>query len=304
MTVVQNETKVTYVTSPFQKAVKHEAKLRMAIAGPSGSGKTYTALRFATALGGKIAVIDTEHGSASKYADLFDFDVLELDPPYHPDRYIEAVTAAGKAGYDTVIIDSLSHAWFGAGGLLEIVDDFAKQSKSGNSYVAWKQGTPIQNRLIDSILAAPLHVIATMRAKQDYAIGRDDATGKSTVTKLGLAPIQREGVEYEFDVYADMTVPASDFVITKTRCPELSGKVFNKPGENVIAILKPWLSGAKPAHWIDDPAKRRAFWAKAASLGMDEAAIQKLAGIEHVHDWPGTAAELLALCQRAAGKDA
>ena len=102
----------------FQKAVKQEAKLRLAIAGPAGSGKTYTGLSIAQSLanGGKIAVLDTEHGSASKYADLFDFDVMEMDPPFHPDRFAAAIREAQGAGYKVIVLDSLSHAWNGTGG--------------------------------------------------------------------------------------------------------------------------------------------------------------------------------------------
>src|SRR5690606_37222046 len=133
--------------------VKQEAKLRLAIAGPSGSGKTYSALAVATALGNRVAVVDTEHGSASKYADIFDFDVVNFTAPFHPNRFIEAIHTAEDALYDVLIIDSASHAWNGAGGLLEIVDTAAKKYK-GNSYMAWSEGTPIQNRLIEAIVGA------------------------------------------------------------------------------------------------------------------------------------------------------
>ena len=101
----------------FKKAVKHESKLRLAIAGPSGSGKTFTSLAIGTSLG-RVAVVDTESGSASKYADLFDFDVMEIDAPFHPNKYIEAIKGAVQAGYDVVILDTLSHAWFAEGGVL------------------------------------------------------------------------------------------------------------------------------------------------------------------------------------------
>ena len=111
---------------PFTKATKQEAKLRLALAGPSGSGKTYTALQIATHLGGPIALVDTERGSARKYADLFSFDVLELDS-FHPERYIEAIHEAEEAGYAVLILDSLSHAWAGKDGALELVDKAAKR---------------------------------------------------------------------------------------------------------------------------------------------------------------------------------
>lgn len=227
----------------FQKAVKHEAKLRLAIAGPSGSGKTYTSLAIATALanGGKVALVDTEHGSASKYADLFDFDVMELAAPFHPDRFCEAIREAGRAGYSVLVLDSLTHAWSGAGGLLEIVDSIAVRMKTTNTFAAWKDATPIQNRLVEAIVAASLHIIATMRSKQDYVLTQDDR-GKSTIRKVGMAPQQREGFEYEFDVFMDMDMDNTG-IVQKTRCPDLTGGVFKKPGADVADILARWLQG-------------------------------------------------------------
>lgn len=232
----------------FTKAVKHEAKLRLAIAGPSGGGKTYTALAIGTALG-KVAVVDTEHGSASKYADLFDFDVVNFDAPFHPDRFVEAIAAAAGAGYDVVVLDSLSHAWNGSGGLLEIVDEIAKRMRTSNTFAAWKDATPIQNRLVDAIVSAPIHVIATMRSKQEYILEQVERNGR-TVTqpkKVGMAPVQRDSFEYEFDVYLDMTID-NDAIVGKTRCPALTGKVFGKPGADIAGILKDWMAGeALPA---------------------------------------------------------
>lgn len=227
----------------FKQAVKHESKLRLAIAGPSGSGKTYTALAIASALGGPVAVVDTEHGSASKYADLFGFDVLEMEAPFHPDRFIQAIREAAAAGYKTIILDSLSHAWNGQGGLLELVEDAQKRMKTANSFAAWKDVTPIQNRFVEGIVAAPIHVIATMRSKQEYIQDRDERTGKTTVRKVGMAPVQRDGFEYEFDVFLDMDVQ-NNAIVSKTRCPALTGKVFNRPGADIAGILIDWLHGA------------------------------------------------------------
>lgn len=228
----------------FKKAVKYQAKLRMAIAGPSGSGKTYTALAVATKLAssGRVAVVDTEHGSASKYSDIFDFDVLDLEPPYHPDRFVEAIEAAAAAGYEVLIIDSLSHAWMGAGGLLDEVDKIAKRSKSGNTFAAWADATPIQNKLIDTMLAANLHLVATMRSKQEYAAEKDDK-GRMQVRKLGLAPIQRDSVEYEFDVFLEMDMD-NNAIVQKTRCTALTGRLIARPGAELADILRGWLAGA------------------------------------------------------------
>jgi hypothetical protein len=224
----------------FKKAVKTEAKLRMAIAGPSGSGKTFSALKIATAMGGSIAVIDTEHGSASKYADLFNFDVLDLDPPYHPDRFIDALNEAQAAGYKFVIIDSLSHAWNGPGGVLEIKEKFAQQ-REYNDYTAWGPAGKIQQRLIEAIVSSNLHVIACMRSKTTYEVEKNDK-GKSVPVKLGMQPIQRDGTEYEFDVALDMDIH-NNAVVGKTRCVALTGEVFYQPGQDIADILTAWLTG-------------------------------------------------------------
>jgi energy-coupling factor transporter ATP-binding protein EcfA2 len=241
---------------PFQRAVKRAAKLRLALVGPSGSGKTYTALAIAAALaaaddgrpnaaglrpsaGSLVAVVDTERGSASKYADLWSFDVLELDT-YHPDRYIEAIREAEAGGYAVLVIDSLSHAWAGKGGLLEVHDQIVKRQKVKNSYTAWSDVTPQQTRLVDALTSAKLHVIATMRAKTEYVLQTED--GKQVPKRVGMAPIQREGMEYEFDVVGELS-HAHRLVVEKSRCPELSGAVVERPGAEVAAVLAAWLEG-------------------------------------------------------------
>ena len=227
----------------FKKAVKEQAKLRLAIAGPSGSGKTYTALAIATAMGEKVALVDTEHGSASKYADIFPFDVLNLEPPYHPRRFVEAIDAAGEAGYDVLIIDSLSHAWNGPGGVLEIVDMAARKFK-GNTYAGWQEGTPAHNMLIEGIVSASIHIIGTMRSKQEYILV--EKGGKNIPQKVGMAPVQRDGFEYEFDVYLDMDIE-NNAIVGKTRCPALTGQVLPKPGTDLAGTLLEWLDGAPPS---------------------------------------------------------
>ena len=221
----------------FEKATKKQARARVAITGPAGSGKTYTALRLAKGMGGKVAVIDTEHGSASKYASEFSFDVLQLTN-FHPERYIEAMKAAEVAGYEILVIDSASHEWNGLGGCLELVDA-ATPRAGGNSYAAWKDVTPLHNRFIEAIHASKCHVFATFRSKMDYVQG--EKNGRKTVEKLGMAPVTRDGAEYEFDIVLDVDLSHTG-VVSKSRASSLADSVHKKPGEELAALINAWLS--------------------------------------------------------------
>lgn len=185
----------------IRKAQRMKAKLRLGIAAPSGAGKTYSALLMAFGLGGKVGLIDTEHGSGDLYAHLGDYSVIGIEAPYTVAKYTAAVKAFEEAGFNTIIIDSLSHAWAGDGGLL---DKQGKMADRGtNSFAAWRTITPEHNALVDAMLASPAHIIATMRAKQDYVLEVNDK-GKQMPKKVGLAPVQREGMEYEFTVMLDV----------------------------------------------------------------------------------------------------
>ncbi len=223
----------------FKKATKSQAKARVAISGPAGSGKTYTALKIATAMCQRVAVIDTEHGSASKYADEFDFDVLELSD-FHPHNYVEAVKAAAEGGYDGLVIDSASHEWNGPGGCLELVEMFAKRNKGGNSYAAWGDVTPLHNDFIEALHQAPMHLFVTFRSKMDY-IQTENGNGRKEIKKVGMAPITREGAEYEHDVVGEMDLE-HNMVITKSRCKVLADTIHHKPGDDLAKALLAWLS--------------------------------------------------------------
>ena len=222
----------------FKKATKNETKLRVGISGAAGSGKTFSALKIASGIGGKIAVIDTERSSASLYADMVDFDVVNLEPPFNPQKYVDAIKTAEAAGYDVIIIDSLSHAWSGTGGLLDLHDNIQKSNKSVNGFSAWKEITPIQNRFIDAILSSKCHIITTMRAKQEYIIEKGEY--KTQVRKVGLAPVQRDGLEYEFTLFFEIS---QEHVATasKDRTNIFDGKYFT-PSEETGKILMSWLN--------------------------------------------------------------
>jgi hypothetical protein len=227
----------------FQQATKQQSKLRMTLDGPAGSGKTFTALRFAHALtdvyGGRIALIDTERGSASKYVGEspdgipWAFDVLNLTA-FSPEKYTEAINAAGRLSYTVLVIDSLSHAWEGQGGALEM------KQRAGESWSAWRNITPIHNRMVDAILQSPCHVITTMRSRMEYVQETDDR-GKITIRKVGLSPIQRPGMEYEFDLVCDIDW-AHILTVSKSRCSAVADVKTEKPGAEFMLPVIEWLS--------------------------------------------------------------
>jgi hypothetical protein len=184
----------------FKKAERKQIKLKLAITGPTGSGKTFSALRLAKGIGGKMAVIDTENGSASLYSEKFDFDVLDLTPPFTTEKYIAAINAAEKAGYEVIVIDSLTHAWAGEGGLLEQKAELDKRPGSNH----WTNWGPIEKKdaaLKNAYLHSNCHIVATMRSKMDYTQSEKD--GKKKIEKLGMAPIARDGLTYEFTIVFD-----------------------------------------------------------------------------------------------------
>lgn len=226
----------------FRKAERKRAKLRLAICGVSGSGKTYTSLKIAKGIGGKIAMIDTEHGSGELYSDIEgmpEYDVVQLSAPFSPERYIQIIKEAEKQGYTTLIIDSLSHAWAGNGGVLDIVDKATKASRTNNSFAAWQDATPHQNKLIDTILRSNLHIICTMRSKSAYETVEQN--GKKKIIKVGLEPIQRQGVDYEFTVVLDLSVDGHVAGISKDRTGLFDGKHFIADEDTGVKLLE-WLN--------------------------------------------------------------
>ena len=222
----------------FRKAQRQKAKLRLAITGPAGSGKTYSALLLAFGLGGKVAMIDTENGSGDLYCDLGDYDICSLSAPYSPQRYIQAIHEAEEEGYDILIIDSLSHAWSGEGGILDMHTQAMNSMKTNNSYVAWGKVTPWQNRLMETILASPCHIIATMRSKTEYLQERDER-GYAGIKKVGLAPVQRDGTDYEFGVVFDLSIEHT-VTVSKDRTSIFDKSIFTITKETGKTLRK-WL---------------------------------------------------------------
>lgn len=230
----------------IRRAERKKAKLRLGIAAPSGAGKTYSALLLAFGLGGKVGLIDTEHGSGDLYAHLGEYDVISIEAPYTTQKYVQAITAFEQAGYATIIIDSLTHAWAGDGGLL---DKQGKMADRGtNSFAAWRTITPEHNALVDAMLKSPCHIIATMRSKQEYVLETNEK-GKQQPKKVGMAPVQREGMEYEFTVMLDVDMNHIANA-SKDRTSLFDGQYF-KITKDTGLTLKDWLETGTEAPTID-----------------------------------------------------
>jgi DNA polymerase III epsilon subunit-like protein len=231
----------------FTKAQRTQAKLRLALCGPAGSGKTYSALLIAKGLApeGRIALIDTERGSGSLYSHLADYDVAPLSQPFSPERYIQLIQQAEQSGYEVLIIDSLSHAWAGEGGILDLHDKASLALRSGNSFAAWREVTPKHNALVDALIGADLHLILTLRTKVAYEVA-DDGQGKKRPLKIGLAPIQRDGLEYEFTAVLDLSVEGHVATAAKDRSGVFDGAHW-VPTRATGEALRDWLNGGVDA---------------------------------------------------------
>jgi len=264
----------------FTKATRAAAKLRLGLIGPAGSGKTMTALRIAHGLGGRVAVIDTERGSASLYSGErgLDFDVLELET-YEADKFIAAIGQAEQAGYSVLIIDSLSHAWAGKGGILEFVDNAAKRS-GGGSFSGWRDATPRHNQLVDAILGAKLHIICTLRSKVEHVI--EQVNGRTQVRKVGLQPVQRDGLEYEFTVVGDVTQD-HELIITKTRAAWLKDAIIREAGEDLGQQLAAWLSSGNSEPAAVSPSGGKSTAAVHGSAAVPSTTEPKLGWLDRVN---------------------
>ena len=204
----------------LQKAKRQQVKLKIGLSGPSGYGKTYSALLLAygmTSDWSKIAIIDTENNSASLYSHLGEFNVLTLNEPFSPERYIEAIRVCEKSGIEVLIVDSISHEWSGKGGCLEIHEQL------GGRFQDWGKVTPRHNSFLDTIIQSKIHVITTSRRKVDYSLDQD-SNGRTKVMKLGTKEIQREGYEYEITVNFEFLNDKHLVTVSKDRTGLFVGK--------------------------------------------------------------------------------
>lgn len=229
----------------LKTASRKKAKIRLALQGPSGSGKTKCSLLIAYGLAGswdRIAIIDTENGSADLYADLGPYMVLPLSAPYTPERYIQALGICASAGMQVIIVDSISHEWEGIGGILDI-----HAAMTGNGFTNWGKVTPRHNAFVQHLLQCDAHIICTIRTKQDYVL--TEKNGKQVPEKVGLKGITREGLDYEFTLVFDMDI-ALKARVSKDRTQLFQGKPEFTPSTETGAIILKWCNQGSGNHLI------------------------------------------------------
>ncbi len=244
----------------FRPAERKRAFLKIGIFGPAGSGKTASSLLIAYGITkdwSKIGLVDTENGSGELYAGatiggvtIGQYQVARISHPFEPVKYITAINHAVKAGLQVLILDSISHAWQGEGGLLDLQGKIA--GKTGNSYTAGREVTPLHNRFVETMLQSRIHLIATLRAKQEYVLEQNEK-GKTAPRKVGLAPIQRDGMEYEFTTVFSI---GGDHIATaeKDRTNLFDGK-YLVPSPEVGKTFKEWLEAAPSETPKEPPAE-------------------------------------------------
>lgn len=237
----------------IKKAVRQRIWLKIAVMGPSGAGKTYGGIAMAEGLAstGRVLLVDTENGSASYYADKWDFDVVDMHAPFTSQKYLEVLNEAVRLGYEVIVFDSMSHEWAASGGVLDKKADFdrAKGEKWGN----WQDAKKPHALFKEAWLQAPIHVIATMRSKMEYVLETNDK-GKQVPRKVGLAPIQDGDSEYEFGVAFEIDRDTHFATAAKDRTGLFDGRVFTL-GEEIGRELAAWRdSGAELAPEPQPPA--------------------------------------------------
>ncbi len=269
----------------LKKAQRSKAYLKLGMSSPSGGGKTLGALLVAYGLmkekypqesdafrWSKIAIVDTENGSGELYVNkeiphsnviIGEYNAVTLTPPFEADKYTQAIELCQENGMEVCIIDSTTHLWSGQGGLLEQQNNATK--RTGNSWTAWRDITPQHNRFVETMLQTPMHIIATMRSKQEYVQEKDERTGKTTVRKLGMEPEQRKGMEYEFTTFFEINAEHEAFG-SKDRTSLFDQKTFvitPKIGQELMQWLEGGTNGEPvvigEVHKVDKEASMKAI---------------------------------------------
>jgi hypothetical protein len=234
----------------FQLAARRNSKLRLALSGTAGSGKTYTALQIARMFSANIGLADSERKASEKYAikagkpeapGAWRFQV-STDFEKSPDGYVKLIADAAEARFDVLILDSYSHMWIGAR------DEVDRSSGASKFTSGWKAVSPKVSKVVDRILDFPGHIIATLRSKAEYALEKDEKTGKIQPRKIGMETVARDGTDYEFDVMLDLT-PEGTLTVTKTRFGESlpMGKTFERSEiPEIVRLLKAELDAGVP----------------------------------------------------------
>lgn len=268
-TISLNSKKI-YMSFEMKIAQRHRAKLRIGTSGPSGSGKTYSALLLAKGIVGewdKVALIDTENGSGELYAHLGNYNVINLQAPFSPERYIEAIKFAEDKGMEAIIIDSISHEWDGKGGCLEINELMAKTKFKGNTWSAWSETTPRHQRFIDALTSSKCHIITTARSKTDTIQTED-----KKIKKVGLKEIQREGFEYELTVNFNIDRDGHFAIASKDRTGMFIDRdpfaITEKTGQEIIDWNNKGVEPPKPDPILE---KKKVITGLARTLGIQDA---------------------------------
>lgn len=260
----------------LRKSSRKKAKIKLGLAGPSGSGKTYTALKIAYGMCGdwnKIAIIDSENGSADLYSNMGPYNVLSISAPFHPDKYIEAIKTCEAVDIDVIIIDSITHEWSGKGGCLDLHEAAIQKQRQANSFTAWAEITPLHQSFVDTILQCTKHIITTVRSKTEYVM--TEKNGKQVPTKMGMAAVTRDGFEYELTLSLDLGIDHKAFV-SKDRTELFAGKPSFIPSEKTGEKIVEWCeSGADVVDEVQEAIKKLPNCNSVEELSMFKETLEK-----------------------------
>jgi hypothetical protein len=245
------------MSTKLRKATRQKAKIRLGLSAIAGGGKTYSALLIAYGICGdwnKIAIIDSENGSADLYESLGSYNVMPITAPYHPDKYIDAIKDCENEGMEVIIIDSITHEWNGKGGCLDLHEQVVQKQKFPNSFTAWAEVTPLHQNFIDAILQSKCHIITTVRSKTEYVMS--ERNGKQVPQKVGMASQTRDGFEFELTISLDLDINHKA-TASKDRTGLFMGKASFVPSEETGKMISDWCeSGVDTKQEVEDAIKK------------------------------------------------